>query len=127
MAPTLGYASVVAVVMAVFNYTGGKLSGWDRDPNVDEYERKEQLRKNRRRPIEETIAEVGEGRGEWSEEAPSHRTDENQPFTLLATRSAGARGSKRDTASRSRRCPLIPMIMNIDSRLSGAGQRDIVP
>lgn len=53
-----------AVVIAAFEYTGGKLSGYDRDPEVDEYERKERLRKNRRRPIEETIAELGEGRGE---------------------------------------------------------------
>ncbi len=68
---------MVAVVMALFNYTGGKLSGWDRDPNVDEYERKEQLRKNRRRPIEETLADVGEGRGESFERALSHGTDEN--------------------------------------------------
>jgi hypothetical protein len=47
-----------------FDFTGGKLSGYDRDPEVDEYERKEQLRKNRRRPLEETVADVGEGRGE---------------------------------------------------------------
>jgi hypothetical protein len=32
-------------------------------PEMDEYERKEQLRLARRRPIEETIAEIGEGRG----------------------------------------------------------------
>jgi len=31
---------------------------------VDEVSRKEYLRKNRRRPIEQTIAELGEGRGE---------------------------------------------------------------
>jgi len=59
----LGYGAFTAVVLAAFNYTGGKLTGFDRDPEVDEYERKEQLRKNRRRPIEETLAELGEGRG----------------------------------------------------------------
>lgn len=47
--------------MAVCDYTGGSLRG-QRDPNVDEYARKEALRNNRRRPIEETLAEVGEGR-----------------------------------------------------------------
>ncbi|CCC05375.1 unnamed protein product [Sordaria macrospora k-hell] len=41
----------------------GALAGATRDPNVDEYERKEAMRLNRRRPIEETLAEVGEGRG----------------------------------------------------------------
>jgi len=30
---------------------------------VDEYERKEQLRRNRRRPIQQTVEELGEGRG----------------------------------------------------------------
>lgn len=36
---------------------------------MDEVSRKEYLRKNRRRPIEQTIAELGEGRGEAN--APS--------------------------------------------------------
>jgi len=49
--------------MGAFDYTGGRLTGYRRDPNVDEFDRKEYLRKNRRRPIEETIAEIGEGRG----------------------------------------------------------------
>jgi hypothetical protein len=42
------------------------LSGYTKDPEQDEFERKEYLRKNRRRPIEETIAEVGEGRGVYA-------------------------------------------------------------
>lgn len=53
----------VALVQGVFDYTGGSLSGYEKDPNVDEYERKEKLRKNRRRPIQEILDEVGEGRG----------------------------------------------------------------
>ncbi len=64
MPRVIGYGSFIAVVLAAFDYTGGKLRGYDRDPDVDEYERKEHLRKNRRRPLEETIAEIGEGRGE---------------------------------------------------------------
>lgn len=39
------------------------MSGYDKDPAVDEFDRKEYLRKNRRRPIEQTISELGEGRG----------------------------------------------------------------
>jgi hypothetical protein len=62
----LGYGAFTSVLLTAFEYTGGRLSGWDRDPEVDEYERKVALRKNRRRPIEETIAEVGEGRCELS-------------------------------------------------------------
>ncbi len=49
--------------MGAFDYTGGRLTGYQRDPKVDEFDRKEYLRKNRRRPIEETVAELGEGRG----------------------------------------------------------------
>ena len=37
--------------------------GFRRDPNVDEVSRKEFLRKNRRKSIEETVHELGEGRG----------------------------------------------------------------
>lgn len=52
--------------MTAFDITGGSFAG--KGPNerpdiIDEYERKEYLRKNRRRPLVETIADVGEGRG----------------------------------------------------------------
>jgi len=52
--------------MAAFDYGGGALTGYKRDPNVDEFERKQALRKNKRRPLEETISEIGEGRGSSS-------------------------------------------------------------
>ena len=60
----LGYGSAMAVVLAAFNYTGGKLSGYVKDPEVDEVGRKEYMRRNRRRPFEETVEQLGEGRGE---------------------------------------------------------------
>lgn len=59
----LGYGALLSVLMGVFDYTGGKLTGYEKDPTVDEVDRKEFLRKNRRRPIWETIQELGEGRG----------------------------------------------------------------
>ncbi|KAI8631844.1 hypothetical protein F5Y19DRAFT_463032 [Xylariaceae sp. FL1651] len=60
----IGFGAVFAVVMTAFDYTGGSLRGKKTEvPGMDEYERKEYLRKNRRRPIEETIADIGEGRG----------------------------------------------------------------
>lgn len=62
MPAILGYGVLAAVVLGAYDYTGGNLRGF-RDPEVDEFERKEQLRKNRRRPIAETISEIGEGRG----------------------------------------------------------------
>ena len=59
----LGYGALLSVLMGVFDYTGGKLTGYEKDRTVDEIDRKEFLRKNRRRPIWETIMELGEGRG----------------------------------------------------------------
>lgn len=64
MPRVLGYGALMSVALTVFNYTGSSLKGYWAATNVDEYERKEMLRKNRRRPIEETLAEIGEGRGE---------------------------------------------------------------
>lgn len=62
----LGYGAGFAVIMTVFDYTGGSLFGKRTEvPGMDEYERKEYLRKNRRRPIEDTIADIGEGRGKY--------------------------------------------------------------
>ncbi|KAI1112893.1 hypothetical protein F5Y14DRAFT_419888 [Nemania sp. NC0429] len=59
-----GFGAAFAVVMTVFDYSGGSLRGVRPEvEGMDEYERKEYLRKNRRRPIEETIADIGEGRG----------------------------------------------------------------
>ncbi|KAL9598772.1 MAG: hypothetical protein Q9219_004269 [cf. Caloplaca sp. 3 TL-2023] len=58
----LGFGTLLAILQGVFEYSGGALSGFGRDPSVDQYEHKEQLRNNRRRPIEETLREMGEGR-----------------------------------------------------------------
>lgn len=54
---------MTSVIISVFDFTGGRLAGYGKDPEVDEFERKQRMRKNRRRPIEETIEELGEGRG----------------------------------------------------------------
>lgn len=51
--------------MGAYDYGGGALTGYKKDKEVDEFERKEYLRKNRRRPIEQTISEIGEGRGKF--------------------------------------------------------------
>ena len=63
MSAVIGYGASLSIVLAAFNYTGGSLSGFAKNPDVDEYERKEALRANKRRPISETIEELGEGRG----------------------------------------------------------------
>lgn len=62
----LGLGAGLAVLQGAYDYTGGKLSGYEKDPSIDEYERKEQLRKDRRRPIQETLEQLGEGRGMMS-------------------------------------------------------------
>lgn len=59
----LGYGALLAVTLGAFDYTGGVLTGYSKDPTVDEVDRKEYLRKNRRRPIQQTVEELGEGRG----------------------------------------------------------------
>ncbi|KAH9906063.1 hypothetical protein F4778DRAFT_779445 [Xylariomycetidae sp. FL2044] len=60
----LGAGAVFSIVMTAFDYTGGSLRGFRPEVNdMDEYDRKEALRKNRRRPLAETIADIGEGRG----------------------------------------------------------------
>jgi hypothetical protein len=53
--------------MSAFQYTGSSFFGYRKDPTIDEYDRKQGLRHNRRRPIEETIEELGEGRGKFRE------------------------------------------------------------
>lgn len=63
MPAVLGFGAGLALIQGVFAYGGGGLEGYQKDPNVDEYERKERLRKERRRPIDETLRELGEGRG----------------------------------------------------------------
>ncbi len=60
----VGYGAFTAVVLAAYEFTGGALKGYLNRGEVDEYERKETLRNRRRIPIEETLAEIGEGRGE---------------------------------------------------------------
>ncbi|TVY45463.1 NADH-ubiquinone oxidoreductase 21.3 kDa subunit [Lachnellula subtilissima] len=59
----LGYGALTAVVMGTYHYTGAALTGYKKDKEIDEFERKQFLRKNRRVPIEQTVAELGEGRG----------------------------------------------------------------
>lgn len=54
---------MTAVLLAAFDYTGSSIRGYDKDADLDEFERKQAIRKNRRRPIEETISQLGEGRG----------------------------------------------------------------
>lgn len=68
MPAILGYGAFASIIITGYEYTGGSLAGKSRwaDNGRDEFESREEARKLRRRPIEQTIAEVGEGRGEYS-------------------------------------------------------------
>lgn len=59
----LGYGTALATLMGAFEYTGGSLQGSDKNPELDEFERRRQLRTAYRTPAEQTFAELGEGRG----------------------------------------------------------------
>ena len=59
----LGFGAFTSVLMGAFDFTGGMLTGYGKDKEVDEFERKEQLRTTRRRPVEETLRELGESNG----------------------------------------------------------------
>jgi len=60
----VGYGAALSATLAVFDITGGSLLGTHRHQfQHDEFGRKQALRANRRRPIDETIAHIGEGRG----------------------------------------------------------------
>lgn len=59
----VGYGALCAITLSAFTFTGSALTGYQQDRDVDEVSRKEYMRKNRRRPIDETVNELGEGRG----------------------------------------------------------------
>ncbi|KAJ2901818.1 hypothetical protein MKZ38_001356 [Zalerion maritima] len=63
MPKVFGFGLSFAAILGAADYTGG-LVGHNRiNHNADEYEEKERMRRTRRRPIEETLEFVGEGRG----------------------------------------------------------------
>lgn len=104
----MGYGAALSIVLAAFTYTGGKLTGYERDPDVDEVSRKEFLRKNRRRPVDEIVNELGEGRGmHWIIQGSvrsfgSRLLTSAQVSPLPVTRSAGHSASRPTTALTSR-------------------------
>jgi hypothetical protein len=59
----LGYGIALSTAMTAFEYTGGSLFGYQKDTSVDEFDRRTALRKAFQTPGEQTVAELGEGRG----------------------------------------------------------------
>lgn len=66
MPAVVGYGLGCSILLGVFDYTGGSIAGKYRDPDFDETGRKLALRANRRRPLEQTVEEMGEGRGGYA-------------------------------------------------------------
>lgn len=95
----MGYGSLAAVLLGAFDFTGGRLKGWNRNPEQDEFERKQYIRQNRRRPIEETIAEVGEGRGRRRQRYKEGCANFPQEYMHQDTKRGGERGSRLHTES----------------------------
>ena len=60
----IGIGALSAVATSLLTYTGGELRS-KRDPERDIVAEREALRKNYRSPIEQTLSEVGEGRGTY--------------------------------------------------------------
>jgi hypothetical protein len=59
----LGAGATMSVALTAFRYTKG-LRGYDiAEDDEEEVERRENMKKYRRRPISETIEQLGEGRG----------------------------------------------------------------
>ena len=65
IASVVGTGATLAGILAVFTYTGGSLRGPVPDEQQDEVARKQFLRKHRRHSFQDTIDELGEGRGEF--------------------------------------------------------------
>jgi len=63
MPSVLGNGVLLAVILAGADYTGGKVFSERTDPDEDKFVTKEELRKRFRRPVNEIINELGEGRG----------------------------------------------------------------
>ncbi|KAK6206688.1 Tim17/Tim22/Tim23 family protein [Colletotrichum tabaci] len=65
MPVVLGLGAAFGAWQGVFQLTGGRLRGWSENKMDDEaaFDSKIAQRQAKRRPIEETIAEIGEGRG----------------------------------------------------------------
>ncbi|KAJ5190409.1 Mitochondrial inner membrane translocase subunit Tim17/Tim22/Tim23/peroxisomal protein PMP24 [Penicillium cinerascens] len=59
----VGYGAALSTFMTAFEYTGGSLFGSKKDQDVDEYDRRTALRKNFQTAGEQSVAELGEGRG----------------------------------------------------------------
>lgn len=62
MPVVLGLGALVGSIQGTFHLMGGRLDSFYKEE--DEFERKEIIRRTTRVPVEQTVSELGEGRGE---------------------------------------------------------------
>lgn len=60
----MGLGGAVGLLQGVFYFLGGRIDSFKKED--DEFERKERVRRTTRLPVEQTVAEIGEGRGSFS-------------------------------------------------------------
>lgn len=63
MPVVMGLGAAVAAVQGTFHLMGGRIDSFSQE--ADEFERKEKIRRSTRLSIEQTVAEIGEGRGTY--------------------------------------------------------------
>ncbi|KAI5287107.1 hypothetical protein KEM52_001748 [Ascosphaera acerosa] len=63
MVHVVGKGVALAAILGVFEYCGGRLSGWHKPHEEDEFERRRNLATNYRTPVDQTVSEIGERRG----------------------------------------------------------------
>lgn len=61
MPVVMGLGGAVGLVQGALYFLGGRIDSFKKES--DEFERKERLRRTTRLPVEQTVAEIGEGRG----------------------------------------------------------------
>jgi hypothetical protein len=66
MPSVLGSGVLLGVALAGAHYTGGAVFSQRSDPDEDKFATKEEVRRRFRRPVNEMINEIGEGRGNSS-------------------------------------------------------------
>jgi len=66
MPSVLGNGVLLGVALAGAQYAGGNLFSQRSDPDEDKFVTKEEIRRRFRRPVNEMINEIGEGRGNSS-------------------------------------------------------------
>ncbi|KFG82319.1 NADH:ubiquinone oxidoreductase 21.3kD subunit 21.3b [Metarhizium anisopliae] len=61
MPVVVGLGSAVGAIQGALYFLGGRIDSFKKES--DEFERKERIRRTTRLPVEQTVAEIGEGRG----------------------------------------------------------------